>query len=56
MLYFHVSGGCAKELKDVGESLDGIDGQNSDKMEEEFDEYLGVKPKLQPQGMDPKRG
>ncbi|KAJ0013460.1 hypothetical protein Pint_19725 [Pistacia integerrima] len=38
------------------ESLDGKDGQKSDEMEEEFDDYLGVKPELQPQGVDPKRG
>ncbi|XP_031269497.1 single-stranded DNA-binding protein, mitochondrial [Pistacia vera] len=38
------------------ESLDGKDGQKSDEIEEEFDDYLDVKPELQPQGVDPKRG
>lgn len=38
------------------ESLDGKDGQKSDEVEEEFDDYLGVKHELQPQGVDPKRG
>lgn len=32
------------------------DDQNIDEVEEDFDDFLGGKPELQPQGVDPRRG
>lgn len=37
-------------------SVTDNEGDNGEQLEEHFDELLGEKPRLQPQGVDPKQG